>query len=405
MNVRRIPELLTRLFVPLLFLSAPILASFIITGESGHPTLYPWAVPTPQEEHGEEAVPDEADSDALDSGASAAAHEAEIEEDFIAEPTAVLTEQAITVERARHHLHYDELTATKAPFLNRPFFIARILVYFGIWIALAGYFFRRSIQQDASGEPRLTKEMTSFSYAALVIYAISLTFAAFDIVMSVDPHFFSTIFGGYIFAGGVVGFFAVTILSYQLLRRANYLKQSVTVEHYHDLGKLLFAFVFFWGYIAFSQFMLIWYANIPETTYWFAVRGATSVDANFGFGPWGAPEEPAKLGYWTVISMSLLFGHLLVPFALLLSRHVKRNLTTLGIMAGWMLTMHYVDIYWLIMPEMLIGGWQLLPVTEIGCLLLVSGVAISWMGREIKTVKLRPAGDPRAGESLAFQNM
>ncbi len=285
-------------------------------------------------------------------------------------------------------------------YLNRPFFLGRIVIYFAAWIALAGYYYRRSVRQDADGNPALTKQMTAASYGGLVLYALTLTFASFDLVMSLDPHFFSTIFGGYIFAGGVVGFFAVTILAYQFLRMGGMLKESVTVEHYHDLGKFLFAFTFFWGYVAFSQFMLIWYANIPETTYWFGVRGATSIPENLGFGAWGDnPEAPAQVGWWTVVAMTLLFGHLLIPFAGLLSRHVKRNLTLLGFWAGWLLVMHWVDLYWLIMPEMLHGGWQLLPLVEISCAMLVIGASVAWVAREMKVVKLRPAADPRRGRA------
>ena len=103
--------------------------------------------------------------------------------------------------------------------------------------------------------------------------------------------------------------------------------------------------------------------------------------------------------------MTLLVGHLLIPFAGLLSRHAKRNLTVLGFWAGWLLVMHWVDLYWLIMPEMLVGGWQLIPVVELGCALLVIGVAVAWTAREMKAVKLRPARDPRAVESLAFHNI
>ena len=281
-----------------------------------------------------------------------------------------------------------------------------MLIYFAVWTLLAGYFWRRSTEQDATGEPRLSKEMTAASYGGFLLYGATLTFAAFDLVMSLDPHFFSTIFGGYVFAGGVVAFFATTILIYQFMRMGGLLRRSVTVEHYHDLGKWLFAFTFFWGYVAFSQFMLIWYANIPETTYWFGVRGATSVAENMTFGSWGDdPAAPARVGWWTIISVTLLVGHLLIPFAGLLSRHVKRNLTLLGFWAGWLLVMHYVDLYWLILPETLEGGWQLLPVVEIGCLLAVVGAAVAWTANEMKSVKLRPAADPRAVESVAFQNV
>ena len=425
-NVRRVPELMTRLFVPLAVLSLPILlVTLFIPGEfkenaqtheiESLPTLYPWAgYAHHDEEHGGEGegeyVDDYAPEVGQDPGVEGLQERVEdgtpnvLEEEVV--DGHILTENGITIERARHHLHIDEITEKKTAYLNRPFFVARVAIYFFAWWALSQYFWRRSTEQDSTGEPRLTKEMTGRSYVGFLIYAITLTFAAFDLVMSLDPHFFSTIFGGYLFAGGVVSFFAATILAYQVLRMRGYLRQSVTVEHYHDLGKFLFAFVFFWGYIAFSQFMLIWYANIPETTYWFGVRGATSVPENMYLGDWPSdPAAPAGFGYWTIISMTLLFGHLLIPFAGLLSRHVKRNLTFLGFWAGWMLVMHYVDIYWLIMPEQLIGGWGLLPVVEVLCLIGFVAIAIGWVAGEAKVVKLRPVRDPRAVESLAFHNL
>ena len=425
-NVRRVPELLTRLFFPtLLFLALPILLVTLLApgtyeadGEGNvisTPNLYAWAG---YAHHAEEPAGDGDAELTPDEQVDAAQPEAATEPvsaddpDGFGQPGLIptgdyedqLPAQVITVERARHHLHIDELTEKKSGYLNRYFFIARVLAYLAIFAAIGHYYFRRSTEQDATGEPRLTKEMTAASYGFIILAFLTTTFAAFDLVMSLDPHFFSTIFGVYIFAGGVLGALSVTILTYQFLRMGGLLRQSVTVEHYHDLGKLLFAFVFFWGYIAFSQFMLIWYANIPETTYWFGVRGATSVPANLGMGAWGGPEDPAKVGWWTIISLTLLFGHLLIPFAGLLSRHVKRNLTFLGFWAGWMLVMHYVDLYWLIMPEQL-GVGSPLPIAELGCLVFVVGVGLAMFGREIKAVRLRPARDPRAVESLAFHNM
>jgi hypothetical protein len=456
-SVRRVPELLTRLFPLLAVMAIPIVLSFLAPGqESPHgvhrdrnmPTLYPWAMWRADDEHHDEAgfdehgqaaaplaqadgvidnlenlpddneevtalgggdlgegldhrVPDE-DAGSVAPGGLTGTNTAFQE---AAADDHILTREGLTATQARHHAtHIDALTEGKLGWLNKPFFLVRLVIYFAAWILLANYFYSRSVRQDATGEPALSKQMTGASYFSFVIFGLTLTFASFDLVMSLDPHFFSTIFGGYIFAGGMVGFFAVTILAYQFLRMGGLLKSSVTVEHYHDLGKWLFAFTFFWGYIAFSQFMLIWYANIPETTYWFGVRGATSVAENMTFGAW---EEggPARVGWWTVISMTLLVGHLLIPFAALLSRHVKRNLTLLGFWAGWLLVMHWVDLYWLIMPEMLTGGWTLLPVVEAACAMFVIGLSVAWIAKEMKVVKLRPAADPRLPESVAFHNM
>ena len=447
-NVRRVPEAMAMTMPALAVLFLPILLSLLITGPSGHPTLYPWATPTAPAEHGEGHVEE---AQVTDSGDTALAGEAgpgpEHGEAGVSEGRGVdeigdinpvvgenispglapagvtqdplLTKQALTVGMAREHLENEagDLTNMKVRYLNRPFFVLRIVLYFGVWIGLATFFWRNSVEQDRTGDPKLTRKMEVAAPLCILAYALTLTFGAFDIVMSVDPHFFSTIFGGYIFAGGMVGFFATCILIYQFLRMGGLLTQSVNVEHYHDLGKWLFAFVFFWGYVAFSQFMLIWYANVPETTYWFGVRGATSVGPNHGFGAWpnlegltGANLEaanltPAPLGWWTIVSMTLLFGHLLIPFAGLLSRHVKRNLTFLGFWAGWMLCMHYVDCYWLIVPENMIGGWSLAPLPELSILLLVVGVMGAYFVRTLTAAKLRPARDPRLAESLAFHNM
>ena len=433
-NVRRVPEAMAMTMPALAVLALPILLSLLITGTSGHPTLYPWATPTLPAEHGEEADVTDAGDTALageagpapehgESGVTAA-RAADVVGDV--EPTVLgegiapgvapagvtqdplLTKQALTVGFAREHLENvkGDLTNMKVRYLNRPFFVLRLVLYFGVWIGLATFFWRNSVEQDRTGDPKLTRKMEIAAPLCILAYALTLTFGAFDLVMSVDPHFFSTIFGGYIFAGGMVGFFAACILIYQFLRHGGLLTESVNVEHYHDLGKWLFAFTFFWGYVAFSQFMLIWYANVPETTYWFGVRGATTVGPNHGFGPW--PDDvnaAAPVGWWAVISMTLLFGHLLIPFAGLLSRHVKRNLTFLAFWAGWMLCMHYVDIYWLIAPENMVGGWKVIPLPELSILLLVVGVVGAYFVRTLTAAKLRPARDPRLAESLAFHNM
>ena len=138
----------------------------------------------------------------------------------------------------------------------------------------------------------------------MVLFALSLNFAAFDLLMSLDPHWFSTIFGVYYFAASVVAFLAVMPKILYGLQMRGILKNAVTVEHYHDFGKLLFGFIVFWAYIAFSQYMLIWYGNLPEETEWFLKR---------------------QTGEWTTVSLILIFGHFVVPFLLLVSRMIKRR--------------------------------------------------------------------------------
>lgn len=410
--VRRVPEALANTMPALAVLSIPILLTLLFPGESGSPTLYPWAA-----HHGEVAAHEEETESGLRASGgpgveAPAAPEGgrrpiELEPEAEGAPGAeLLYREMLTVGHAREHLKYTPLTAHKAPWLNRPFFALRIVLYFLVWIVIAAFYWRTSVLQDQTGDPALTSRMQKWAPACLLLYAATVTGAAFDLWLSLDPHFYSTIFGGYIFAGGVIGSLSVIILMYLGLRARGLMSASLSREHFHDLGKLLFAFVFFWGYIAFSQFMLIWYANIPETTYWYGLRGATTVDENQKFAAWPAsPDAAAPVGWWGLIILILLFCHLIIPFGGLLSRHVKRNRMALGFWAGWMLVMHYLDHYWLIMPEAMVGGWRVLPLPEAATLLLVASAVAAYFVWTLSGASLRPAADPRLHESLAFHNI
>jgi hypothetical protein len=217
---------------------------------------------------------------------------------------------------------------------------------------------------------------------ALLLFAFTVTFASFDWLMSLSPRWFSTIFGVYFFSGAVVAFFAAIILAAMVLQLLGRLKTTVTIEHYHDLGKLLFAFVVFWGYIAFSQYLLMWYANIPEETGWYLVR---------------------QSGPWRWVALALLFGNLLIPFCGLLSRHVKRWKWSLAFWAAWLLAMHWLDLYWIIMPNL---SPSALPLGAIdACLFLgIGGVYLAGLIHVAGQHPLLPIADPRLGESLAFEN-
>jgi hypothetical protein len=207
--------------------------------------------------------------------------------------------------------------------------------------------------------------------------------------MSLDPAWFSTIFGVYYFAGAAVGIFASLIVIVTILQKTGHLTETVTTEHLHDLGKFLFGFTFFWGYIAFSQYMLLWYANIPETTAWFARRGASTI----------AEHQSG----WTILSLMLLFGHLIIPFAGLLSRHVKRNRMMLAFWAAWLLVFHWLDLLWIVMPEY--DGHFRLGILELLCLVGLGGVYVAALLRIGLRQKLAPVADPRFHESLAFENI
>ena len=223
------------------------------------------------------------------------------------------------------------LVEKKTAYLNTPFFLIRAAAYFVIWAFLATWFLRSSIRQGSQQGDGPTRAMQKMAAPAALLFGVSISFAAFDWIMSLSPGWFSTMFGVYFFAGTATCGFATLIITCILLQRNGLMVNVITNEHYQDMGKLLFAFgMVFWAYIGFSQYMLIWYANIPEETGWFLARQ---------FGDWG----------W--FSLWLLFGHFCIPFVFLISKHPKRNWRTLLFAALWMLFFGWFDTYWLVMPE------------------------------------------------------
>ncbi len=283
---------------------------------------------------------------------------------------------------------HDRLLQGKQPWLNESGFRIRAAVYFAVWTALALFFRNASRRQDESGDEALSHRMARFSPVAVALFAVTLTFAGFDWLMSLEPHWYSTMFGVYFFAGTIVSALAALIVLTLLLESAGYFRGVITGEHLHDLGKLLFAFTVFWAYIAFSQFFLIWYANIPEETNWFLSRLH------------GTPENPAS---WRAATMLLAIGHFAIPFFFLMPRTIKRNRRLLMVGALWMLAMHLWDVFWLVMPnlhrEM---TFSLLDVTS---LLGVGGLFAATAGRLLSRGSLVPSRDPRLVESLAFENI
>ncbi|WP_428938467.1 quinol:cytochrome C oxidoreductase [Fontivita pretiosa] len=371
-SVRRLAETLAATFPILAALSAPIVVSVILMDGS----LYRWAQPVSHAAHQNPA----ASEPSLPPLPAQPAHGEASHQ----------SESHSTAPSATAGL--DALTLEKRPYLNPAFFLLRLLVYFAIWSWIGWWYWRTSVEQDRSGDVELTIRMERYSAPAILISILTLTFASFDLLMSLDPSWFSTIFGVYFFAGCAVGIFASLILLVVLLQRFGYLANSVTVEHFHDLGKFLFAFTFFWGYIAFSQYMLLWYANIPETTGWFARRGASSV-----------PTDPAD---WRIVSLLLLAGHLLIPFAALLSRHVKRNKKALAFWAVWLLVFHWIDLFWIVMPEISPQHPRVyFGVMEIACFLGIGGIFAASTLRLAMRHAVRPVADPRLHEALVFQNI
>jgi len=268
-------------------------------------------------------------------------------------------------------------------------FALRLVIYFSILSVMGWFYWNRSVKQDESGDPSLTTRREWWAPPATVAFALCTTFLAFDLLMSLDPAWYSTMFGVIFFANSFTAGIATTILVCMALQKKGYLK-TVNTEHYHDLAKLLFAFVFFWGYVSFSQFMLIWYASLPETTYWFEIHGMTTVKT--------APQYGSG---WTYLSLLILFGHLLVPFGFLLSRHVKRNLTALACAATWMLLMVYLDFYWYAMPFFDSPGVTF-GLPEIGAVLMLLALVLAKFIHRYRQHAPLAYGDPRLHESTAL---
>lgn len=278
---------------------------------------------------------------------------------------------------------HDEVVHEKAAYLNAGAFTVRAAVYFAAWILLAWWFSKESEKQDVDGDPGHTLKMQARSAPAMPLFGLTLTFAAFDWLMSLDPHWYSTIFGVYVFSGAVVSGLAALALLTVGLQTSGYFRKVSTVEHRHDVGKLLFGFTVFWAYIAFSQFFLIWYANIPEETLFFRERMTHE---------------------WMPISALLLFGHFVVPFGWLMSRHTKRSAKGLCLGAVILLAMHWIDMYWLVMPNLDHHAPHFSWIDLAG-LLGPAGVGALVVARKAASTNLFPTQDPRLSETYKVENL
>jgi hypothetical protein len=275
----------------------------------------------------------------------------------------------------------DGATAFKRFWLSRPFFLARAAAYAALWIAFAFAIRRCSRRQDGDGDPRWTRANVRLSAGFLIVFAVTFTLASVDWVMSLEPLWYSTIFGVYNFAGLFLSGLATLIVVALWLEKKGPLQHVLRDAHLHDLGKLLFAFSIFWMYIWFSQYMLIWYTNIPEETSYFVRRAH---------------------GLWFVLFLANVALNWLVPFAVLLRRDMKRDRTTLGRVAVVVLLGRWLDVYLMIFPAVVggtprIGLWEIgLTAGGIGCFGLV-------LARILRGAPAVPLADPQLAESLQYE--
>jgi hypothetical protein len=400
-SVLRIAEGMAMTLPVLGALSAPIVISVLL----GHGDLYRWAQPLSRSETAIHETSSAKPVEATQPPTALAANVSAPNQAPGSPDKSELSETPVIGQghpSARGIPPLDEVTLAKRGMLNPIGFTIRIIFYFAVWSAMALWYWKGSVRQDTLTDStlidRITDKFQTFGGPGILILAVTMTFAAFDLLMSLDPHWYSTIFGFYFIAASMLAMFSALVVVLVLLQKLGYLGTSVTHEHYHDLGKWMFCFVFFWGYIAFSQYMLLWYSNIPEEVAWLAHRGATTALLTVDKGG-SIHAGPNGFSWW---SIALLFGELLIPFAGLLSRHVKRNNASLTFWAIWILVFHYVNMYWLVMPEL--DGAVHFGLVEILCFIGIGGICMATMMRLLSKHALRPVHDPRVMESLAFEN-
>jgi hypothetical protein len=271
----------------------------------------------------------------------------------------------------------DPVIAAKAPYLNTPFFLARAAVYFAVWIGISQLLLKWSKEQDATGDPGLAVKMMMLSGGGLLAYALTVTFAVTDWLMSVNPHWFSTMWGPLFMVGQGLAAFAVTIAVLVMLSTTAPLNRVLTTHHFHDLGKFLFAFLMLWAYLSFSQYLIIYSANLAEEVPHYLARSS---------------------GGYQYLTYALIVLHFVVPYALLLSRDVKRDMTRLRVIAVWLLVMRVVDYYWQIAPEF----HQTLSVSVIDVALpiAIGGVFLTLFAMRLKSHPLLPLNDAGLEKAL-----
>jgi len=266
--------------------------------------------------------------------------------------------------------------------LRWPFFLVRALLFIALWIAFARTIVRTSRSQDSDSRVAFTRRNVRLSVIFLIVFAVTFWLASFDWVMSLEPNWASTIFGIYNFAGMFSGGLALLILFVLWLRRSGPLRDFVNEEHLHDLGKLLFAFCTFWMYIWFSQYMLIWYADISDETAYYVARLHNA---------------------WAPLFLLNMILNWAVPFAALLPRGTKRSARALGRVAAVVLAGRILDVYLLIAPP-LVGSRPAIGAGTIGALAGAAAITVLAFYRGIRGAAPVPLNDPYLDESLHYHN-
>jgi hypothetical protein len=298
-----------------------------------------------------------------------------------------LTILFIPIALGMHHLYvwtdpsvvaHDDVLLRKQAYLNVPFFLLRAAFYFAVWNAISWFLNAWSLEQDRTGDPAIARRMQRLSGGGLVAYGLTITFASFDWLMSLEPHWFSTIYGVLIMGGQGLSAMAFLLLVLAWLSQRRPLDAIAQPSHFHDLGNLTLAFVMLWAYFSFSQYLLIWSANLPEEIAWYLHRLQTG---------------------WRGLALALVVFHFALPFVLLLSRQIKRAPRLIAIVAAGILIARLLDLIWLVAPEFHQTG---LSVSWMDLAVPLTLAAI-WLGvftRELAGRALLPVHDPQFDEAL-----
>jgi hypothetical protein len=272
----------------------------------------------------------------------------------------------------------DPVLKHKSSYLNVPFFIGRAVVYLGMWNLIGFLLNKWSAREDAEGGLLPHRKMATIAAPGIIFWAFSITFMAIDWVLSLDPHWFSTIFGMLFMVGQGLSSMAFLVTLMVLLSYRAPLSGILTPRHLHDLGKFLLALVMVWAYFSFSQFLIIWAGNLPEEIPWYLER---------------------LRGGWQYVSLALVIGHFALPFALLLSRDLKRNFKVLASIAVFILLMRFVDIYWLVAPDYRIAEFGL-SWMDFAAPLGICGLWLAYFLMQLEKRPLLPVNDPHLEEAL-----
>ena len=273
----------------------------------------------------------------------------------------------------------DALLQQKAPYLNIPFFLARTAAYFVVWCGLSHILNRWSRMQDETGDPRVTRKLQLTSAGGMLAFVLTMTFAAVDWVMSLEPHWFSTIYPLLMMAGQAVSAFCFIIAAAVLLSRFEPLSRAISPAHLHDLGKLLFTFVMVWAYFALSQFLIIWSANLPEEIPWYLRR---------------------LKGGWEWIGVTIILLHFALPFGLLLMRRIKRTGKLLMRVAIMIFVMRLVDLYWMMAPGFEQGAMTAHWI-DLAAAVGMGGLWVFLFASQLTRLPLLPLRDPFLAEALS----